>query len=507
MANSHSDRTVSSVNWNLLRVIIQTGLGLMVSILLARILPPEDFGLLATAMIFLGLAELVGSMGMGSAVIQRANVTKDDIATAGTLSVITGLVLALAVAAIAPWLADLFKEPEVTRVVQAMALGLFISAIAAVPKGMIMRRMDFKCLFFIDLIAYMSGYAGLAIVLALNDFGVWSLVWGALLSMALTSGMVIFSEPLRIKWRLKWTEAKSLLRFGGGMSLNSLINYCAANVDYFSIGKFLDQHALGLYSRAYHLVTLPLNKVATTLTSVMFPAYSEIQADPTRVKTIYLRIVEVIGLVIFPVMIAFAVAGEYVIVGLYGPNWYPAVDAFRILALAGMLKVIFHLAGPVVQASGYVYHEVARQAVYLLVLAVGCVLVAHKGIEAVAWVVVTGSAWLYLSMAQLVLRIVGGQWSQFIKAQLPGLVLAGFVALANVAAMTFIANLGLPPEIGLLVIVLVCGVVYLLGFLYIPAVFIGTSPAWLISKYASKMPTYVGLYLQTRRPMIDLVQK
>jgi len=502
MSKTHTERTFNSVNWNLLRVVIQTVVGLAVGILLARMLPPEDFGLLASAMIFIGFAETIGSLGMGSAVIQRPNLTEVQRRIAATLSLIMGLLLTLLVVALAPLLAMAFDNEQVTLVVRIMSISLFISALSAVSRGMLMRRLDFKLLFFIELASYIAGYAGLSLLLVFNGYGVWGLVWGALLSIGLSSVLVIWFEPLKLQWHLPRKDVMSLLHFGGGMSLNSIINYFAANVDYFAIGKFLNQHSLGLYSRAYHLVTLPLTKIATTLTSVMFPAYSEIQANPKRVKEIYYRVIQVVSLIVLPVMMSFSASAEYIIVGLYGENWTEAVSAFRILAVAGIFKVIFHLAGPVVQATGHVYKELRRQAVYFVLLAVGCFSVADRGIEAVACVVVVGSLWLYFSMAQLALGILEGRWREFFLAQLPGVSLGVLVVLANIGVTLCLVSHQLPEAVMLLIVIASSAFAYLLGFLFLPSILVGNGPAWLIDKYVHKAPIPIVLkgWLQARRP-------
>ncbi len=499
--NSHSERTARSVNWNLFRVVIQTFLGFAVGIALARILPPEAFGLVATATIFMGLAEILGSLGMGAAVIQKNNLTHSQARTASTLSWITGLILAVVVALCAPFLALLFDNDQVKPVIQVMAITLLLASVGAVPRGMMMKRLDFKRLFVVDLVSYLFGYSGLTLILALNDFGVWSLVFGALLSVGISSAMCLWYQSLWPQWKFRGQEIKTLLHSGGGMSLNNLINYCAANVDYLTIGKFQDQHALGLYSRSYHLVTLPLNKIANTLTSVMFPAYSEIQADPHRVKAIYLRLVEVIGLLMFPVMACFAVFGYEVIVGMYGAKWTSAVVAFQILAIAGAFKVIFHLAGPVVQATGHVYREVRQQLIYLAILVVGCFYAAPYGIENVAWVVVLASAWLYIAMARLALEILAGRWSDFLKAQLPGMVMAAVVVLADIGVMHALP-VGMAAELQLLVLIIASAITYGLAMLFLPVLLIGQSPAWLIHKYASKLPLALSVWLCARRPLV-----
>jgi teichuronic acid exporter len=471
--------------------MIQTILGFVVGVVLV-----------ATASVFMGLAEILGSLGMGAAVIQNPNLTHDQARTASTLSWLTGLGLSLAVVALAPLLADLFNNDQVQPVVQVMAATLLLAAIGAVPRGMLMKQLDFRRLFVVDLVSYLCGYAGLTLLLAFYGFGVWSLVLGALLSGLVSSAMTLLYSPVLPQWRFHWGEIKSMLHSGGGMSLNSLINYTAANVDYMMIGKYQDQHVLGLYSRAYHLVTLPLNKIANTLTSVMFPAYAEIQADPHRVKAIYLRLVEVIGLLMFPVMACFGLFGQQVIVGLYGSNWEAAVMAFQVLSLAGAFKVIFHLAGPVVQATGHVYREVRQQSVYLMILAVGCVIAAPYGIEAVSWVVVIASAWLYLAMGRLALEILGGRWGEFFRAQRPGLVLAAVVVAADTGVMKLLPD-HLSAEVQLLLLVGASGMAYGVGWLLLPERWIGQTPAWLLHKYVSKLPSPLRAVVLRCRPLVS----
>ncbi len=498
--SSHSERTTNGVSWNLLRMLIQTVLGFGVGIALARMLPPEAFGLVATATVFMGLAEILGSLGMGAAVIQRPDLTAQQSRTAATLSLLMGVVLTALVLISAPILARMFNSAEVAPVLQVMSLTLLITSLGAVPKGLLMKQLEFKTLFIVDLISYLVGYAGVTIGLALNGFGVWSLVVGALASVTLSSLLCLFYQPLLPHWRCQLQDIKDFLHSGGGISLNSLINYAAANVDYLMIGKFQGQYALGLYSRAYHLVTLPLNKVATTLTSVMFPAYAEIQAHPHRVKNIYLRLIDIISLLLFPMMACFVVFADEVILGLYGSNWLGAVGAFRILALAGAFKIIFHLAGPLVQATGHVYREVRQQVVYLLILAVGCFVAAPYGVELVAWVVVVASVWLYLAMARLALSIVAGTWREFYVAQLPGI----WVALIVIAIDSMVMAL-LPSnwayEWRLLVLVISSGLAWVGAALYLPAPLIGQAPAWLISKFAGRLPASLGDWLRHRRPL------
>lgn len=501
MLSSHTQKTVRGIAWNFLRVFGQTALSLGTGIVLARLLPPADFGLLALAMVFIGFAELVASVGMGPAVVQQQNLSPLHVRVATTLSLAVGTVLALCCWLLASPLATFFDDPRVADILRVLSVGLWFSAATAVNRGLLQRRLDFRQLFYIDVGSYAFGYTGVATTLALLDFGVWSLVFGTVTSLVLQALLVAFVEPPPRRLALSRPEALQLLGFGSGVSINNTINYLAANVDYIVIGKLLNATVLGLYTRAFQLVTMPLSKIAATLGGALFPSYAEIQNDPKRLGRAYLKAVNATALLTFPILTGFAVSAEIVIVGLYGENWRPATAAFRILCLAGVFKAIFHLAGPVAQATGNIFGEVRRQTVYLAVLTTGCLLAAPYGIEAVAWAVVAGSLWLYLAMAQLVRRITGCGWADFFRSQLPGACVSALIAIVQLACIRLDSLwLHLPPTLSLILLIAVSGLAGAWAFFYLDPRLVGPMPAWLCRHYAHKIPQPFRSWVERRFP-------
>lgn len=487
--DSHKQRTLSGIAWNFLRVFSQTFLGLGIGIALARLLPPADFGLLALAMVFIGLAELVSSLGMGPAVIRFANLTERHLRVALTLSLLMGGTLVVLFWLLADQIAALFGDERVADVLRILSVGLGFSALAAVSRGLMLRALDFKRLFKIEAVTYLVGSGAVSITLAVLGYGVWSLVIGAVVTLALSAIALLIARPPKWGVSLSRPEVRDLLGFGSWVSLNNFINYLAANVDYLAIGKFLSPALLGLYSRAYQLVTLPLNKIAATLSAVLFPSYSEIQHDLDKLRRAYLKAVNATALITFPILAGMAVAAETVITGLYGDNWREASAALGILSVAGMLKAVFHLAGPVAQATGHIYAEVKRQAIYLGILSAGCLAAVSYGIEAVAWAVVLGSLWLYLSMAQLAGKILSVGWGEFFKSQLPGLAVAAIVSLMVVLTLESLSHWDwMPTPVRLIIVVAVAGLSFLVCFFYLPGRIVGEMPAWLCLNYANRLP-------------------
>lgn len=485
--------------WNFLRVFGQTLLSLGAGIVLARLLPPADFGLLAIAMVFTGFAELVASAGMGPAVVQRRDLTPMHLRVATTLSLLVGIALGGLLVACAPALGRFFNDPRVATIVPVLAIGVGFSTVSAVSRGLLVRRMDFRRLFAIDVSAYLIGYAGVAIVLALLDFGVWSLVIGTTVSLCAQGILLLLAAPPTFPPSLARRECRELLGFGAGVSLNNTINYLAANVDYLVIGKWLNATALGLYTRSYQLVTMPVAKISATLSGALFPSYAEIQENREKLRRAYLKAVGATSLLTFPILCGFAVSAETVIVGLYGENWRDAASVLRILALAGVFKSVFHLAGTIAQATGQIYAEVRRQTSYLAVLAVACIAAVPFGIEAVGAAVVLGSLWLYLAMGQLACRIVGCRWRDFFAAQLPGLAMAAIIALIQALWLAINAHaLHLPASQSLAVLLALSSLVGACALLFLPAAIVGPMPAWLCLHFADRLPPPLAGWIRRR---------
>ena len=499
MPESHKQRTLRGINWNFLRVFSQTSLGLVVGVVLARLLPPSDFGLLAVAMVFISFAELVSDLGMGSSIIRLKVVEEAHIKIATTFSLLMGSLLVALLWTIAQPAAEFFGRPQVADMLRVLSVGLWFTAISAVSRGLLLRRLDFKYLVRVDISAYLFGYAVVAISLALAGFGVWSLVLGSTASALVTALALLYLSPPKFTFSLPRREVRELLSFGSGMSLIVSINFISNNVDSIIIGRFLSPALLGLYSRAMQLCTMPLNRIAATISAVMFPSFAEIRDDRERLKESYLKLVNVIALVSFPLLAGLAMGAKFVIIGLYGENWQGASDVLRILAVAGMIKVVTNMAAPIVQATGHPYAEVRRQLLSLLVMSLGCLGLVRYGIEGASWAVVISSLVFYVSMAQLAGKILGSSWKEFIKAQFPGLAVAAAVVFAQFLVMILLNHLApLAAPLVLVILIMISAITSLLCVLYLPTRIVGNMPVWLALNYGHRVPPMLRRWFARR---------
>ncbi|HEU0016469.1 MAG TPA: lipopolysaccharide biosynthesis protein, partial [Longimicrobium sp.] len=398
-------RTVTAAQWRLASAVAQALLQFGVGVLLARLLPPADFGLVALALVVVGLATLVADLGLGPAVIQRNDLTERHLRAAFTASVLLGCLLALVLIALSSLLGPLLRSPELPAVLRLQSLLFVFGGLGVTARALLNRRLRASASFWITLASYLVGYAGVSTVLALAGYGVWSLVWGALMQALLESllALAVVRPPLRPLWAR--VELRDLFGFGATASLNSVVNYVARNGDNLLVGRWLGEAALGLYGRAYNLMTLPLNYVGTLSQSVLFPAMSRIQDDRARLGRAYLAAVQVTALAAAPVMAGMAAAAPHLAVGLYGPAWAGLAVPLQVLCAAGLLRAVYHVAGPVSAATGNVGLELRRQVVYaLLVVALGFG-GTRWGITGVAAGVTLAIAYMYFAMAAVALRL------------------------------------------------------------------------------------------------------
>ena len=444
--------SIHGVAWTLLRVLGQTGIGFGVGIYLARTLEVRDFGLMAIALSLIGFSELLSGLGVEASLIQRPTLTPQHLAVAFLLSLAMAILLFLLFALLGTPLAHFFDQPELARMLPVLGLGQFFATLCMVPRAILRRRFDYKRLSKLELTAYLLGYALNSVCLAMAGFGVWSLVLATVTWFFLSCILLYRAADTRLRPVWSSPEAHDLLNFGVLITVKSVINYVAFTASDFMIGKFLGPTNLGLDSRAQQVAQLPLQKIASVFSSVMFPIYASIQNDQRRLAEAYLKTVAAVSLLTMPPLAVMSVSSEVLIGGLYGEKWLPAAPVFSLLCLAGMLICIFHLAGALVEACNQVWSEIKYQTVYFFFMLSGYYVAVQGELIDVAWVVFVGAMFLYLTMGRLALQIIGANWGVFFKAQTPGAMIGLALGTAAALFLPFLAQLALPRPLALAVL-------------------------------------------------------
>ena len=429
-ARTLAERTVSAGQWRMAAWGIKAMLQLGVGVLLARLLAPAEFGLAGLAMVLVAFAQMVSELGLGLAVVQRRPLTERHLRTAFTASVGMGMVAAAALFLLAPFAGPLLRAPELPTLLRAMTLLFVFGALGATARATLQRALDFRRLFAIDVASYGLGYAVVAVPMALGGYGAWSLVCGSIAQSALGAGLALAFARHPMLPLLARSELRELCGYGVAATLNQLVNGTARNADTLLVGRLLGPAALGVYARAFSLMTLPLYAVGDVMWHVLLPAMAEVRDDRARLGRAYLAAVQASALAAAPLMAGLAAAAPHITVGVYGPAWTGMVAPLQVLCAAGVFRAVYHVSGALTHATGQVMAELWRQAVYAVLVVAGAIAGSRWGVAGVAWGVVISILFMYLAMARLSLRIVGLRWRDFAAAQVPGAVLGALVGAA-----------------------------------------------------------------------------
>lgn len=493
MLEHNRRRIIGGVNWNFINITAQTILNFIVGVILARILLPKDFGLFGLTIILLGILNLLFTTSISRFIIQKKDLDEEEIGTSLWVSLILSLSAYIFVWFISPLVASFFTEQSLTELIRIYTLSIFFFSISSILRGLLIKKLDFKSIFYSDTISLLIGYSAISIILAFYGFGVSSLIYGTLAKEFLSLITIYLFGKLRLSFKYNPGKLKNIFYYSGGIGLSNIFSYSANNADYVIIGKLLNSSALGLYTRAFNIMTLPLSKISMTLFEVIFSVFSEIQNDIEQIKNIYLKTVKVIALLTFPILASMILGSELIINGIYGQKWSGAIKVLQILCIAGFFRVITNSAGAVTKATGKVYAEVWRQMIYALLLIVGAVMGVKFGIEGVGFAVVVSSIWLYISMSHLVINIVKINWLEFLRAHIPGMIVLAIVTLADFIAL-FALNYFIYSQnyvLKLLIFIIISSSVTLISINLLPVNLIGGEGRELISSYISKVKPFI----------------
>lgn len=383
--------------WSAISIAYTTLVQFVATVVLARFLAPSDFGLLGMMMAAVGLVGFFSDAGVSNAIIYHQDATKEELSSLYWLSLLVGGGLFAVVVFSCPLAVTFFKEPRLAKYLPWLATSLVIVPIGQQFGVLLRKDLRFKTLTKISIVsATVSSIT--AIVLALMGLGIWSLVIRHVVGACVTS-VVLLAVGIRNEWfhglYFSPDSLKRYVSFGLFQMGERFVNYLYANVDYLVIGRYLGAQALGYYSLAYGLVTLPILKINPMVTSVAFPAFAKMQLDDEKIRRAYLKMVKYISTCSFPLMGGMLMVAHLFIPVVYGPTWVPAVPVLQILCVVGTLKSLGNPIGSLLLAKGR-----PDIGLYSNVLAFGIMAIAN--LTGVKWGIL-GVAWSTVMVAILLL--------------------------------------------------------------------------------------------------------
>ncbi len=416
-----SRRTLMGAAWSGASQVASQGIQMVIKIILARLLVPEDFGLVGMALIFTNLAMTLNELGLSAAIVQRKNVTDRHLSTAFWASALAGLVLLCACFGLAPLIASFFKRDEVRPIIQVLSLGFVVSSLGTVQSSMLQKEMDFRRIMISDLTGLVATGL-LSVGLAFMGLGPWSLVVGSL------GGMVgrTASMWVLIRWKpgfyFDWGCFGDLFSFGRHVMGSRLLNYVDSNMDYLVVGKVLDANRLGYYTLAYQLAVFPMSQISSFLSRVTFPAFSMLQDDDSRIRKGYLKVVRYTSIAAFPAVAGLAlVAGELVDL-VFGVKWHSMVRPLQVLCGYGLMAAVGTHVGSVILGKGRSYIMFRWNVFSALAYPAAVIIGVRYGLMGVAVGYTLTGFMLFFIIQSVTNRLIGLSYPQLFNSLKPAFV-------------------------------------------------------------------------------------
>jgi O-antigen/teichoic acid export membrane protein len=344
-------RVARGLAWTLVDTWGRQLITFAVFLVLARLLVPDDFGLVALAVVFVNLVQLVVDQGMGDALIQRREVTRSHIDTAFWVAIAMGVVLTVAGLVLADPIALVLDAPGLAAILRVLSLTFVLSAVSSIQIALLRRELAFRSLAMRSIVAALGGGA-VGIGMALAGFGAWALV-GQLAAAAALSVVTLWSvSPWRPGLKVSREQFRELFGFGINVVGSDLLNYLSRNTDTLLIGAVLGTTPLGFYAVGYRILDVSQTVLVQVARKVTFPAFSKLQHDPERMVRAYFRVTRAAAVVILPGYVALALVATELTIFLFGSRWAPSGPVAGILFLIGPILSVQAFNNALLNAAG-----------------------------------------------------------------------------------------------------------------------------------------------------------
>jgi O-antigen/teichoic acid export membrane protein len=309
------------------------------AVVLARLLTPQDYGLIAMVAVFTNFTYLFRNLGLAAATTQRAEINHQQISTLFWINIAFSLLTMLVTAACAPLIAAFYGEPRLTWVTLGIVVGFIFSGLIVQHEALLKRQMRFTALGTIDVLSMLIGFLT-SVTLAWYGAGYWALVIGQLALGASYAVGIWIACDWRPSLPTKNSGVRSMVAFGSNLTGYNFLNYFSRNTDNMLIGRLWGSQQLGLYSRAYQLLLLPLDQVCSPLDGVAVTALSKLVDTPARYARAYLRILEKLAMLTMPGVALMIATSDWLVRVMLGPKWADTGRIFAVLGIVGLLEPI-----------------------------------------------------------------------------------------------------------------------------------------------------------------------
>jgi len=373
VSRSLKSKTVHALFWSFSERIGQRGIQVVISIILARLLLPAQFGLIAMLAIFMAIAQAFLNSGFGQALIQKKDATHVDSCSIFYFNIVVSTVVAGLLCLCAPWIAAFYDEPILIPLTRFLSLNLIISSFSLIHTTLLTKRIDFKAQLKVSITAVViSGIVG--VTLAIRGFGVWSLAVQIVMSTLIRTVLLWFLNNWRPSLVFSFSSLKSLFAYGSKLLFSGLLDTVFRNIYLVVIGKIFTATDLGFYSRAQNWQRLPTESLAVSVGRVTFPVFSSVQDDISRLKKGVRKALTTLNLLNFPMMIGLLVTAKPLVLVLLTEKWLPCVPYLQLLCIMGLSYPLHLINLNVLMAKGrsdlFLRLEILKKILVVIAIAV-----------------------------------------------------------------------------------------------------------------------------------------
>ena len=412
--------------------------------ILARLLNPAEFGLMAIGVTFAAVATLFGNSGLSQTLVQRQDLRSDHISTAAIFSGAMGLALCLLTILVAPAAQSFFRMPGLAAVLSVLSLSFVLQVLAIVPQALLMRAMKFRTLAAIDLLSYALGYGVVSCLLAWLGFGVWALVAGTIAQVAISTASVFKRAEYGFSLRFSLTAFKELLATSLWFSSAGIANLVAQQAPNLMIGRMLGAEALGFYRSSYQLMSVPARAMGRATQYVGLPSLARIQDDRERLRRAFLRGTRITALVGIPASVLVPLFAPEIVSVLFGHKWLPVVPLLIVLGSGTYFRLGYRVPMTILNAIGMVRSTVRIQVIYAAAVVLGCLVTASFGLTAICVAIVSAMGIIYICSNFVAARAANVTPRVFARTLAPGLLMGFSLSLVGWLTIEITRPYGVP---------------------------------------------------------------
>jgi len=386
LADVSNKKILSGIGWAYGERILAQVISLIVSIVLARLLDPEHYGIIAIVMVFISFLNAFVSGGFGNALVQKKDADNLDFNTICWFSIAFSIVLYLILFLTAPYIALFYDMPELTAVTRVMGLRAIVAAFNSVQHAYVQRHMVFKKFFFATLGGTLIS-AVVGIIMAYQGFGVWALVAQYMTNSIIDTIVLRFTIEWKPKFEWSYARLKTMMGFGLKMMGATLVNTLQDNIRSLVVGKVFTKEDLAYYNQGKKYPSTLMNNLVGSIQKVMFPAFSEFQTDKDHIKSVMRKSIRVSSFIIVPTVIGMIAVADTFILLCLTEKWAPAIPYLRILSLIYLTRTmnsIFQSSLLAIGKSGVnMFHEIVGSVLSLGLICIGAFVM--KSVMFIAW--------------------------------------------------------------------------------------------------------------------------